>query len=242
VWYDGYLLDVLLDPDSRIVTEINLLPAGGDEAADAVTLIRQEEQSQGNDVQALSIDGAGFNGPMLRELEDPEGLAVNTFVPPKKEPDSTTFTPADFVQDGETGKVRCPAGQASSYRQRDAREHGWIHRFKRSQCESCPLLSRCMSHAPTGVFGKTVRKNDYEAEYQHARQKAKTAAYTSVRKEHPMVERKLGEILNRHGGRRTRYWGPAKTLIHELMATLATNVKELVRWFRAPTAALRPEC
>jgi hypothetical protein len=34
-----------------------------------------------NDVQSLSIDGAGYNGPVLRELEGPEGLNVDTFVP-----------------------------------------------------------------------------------------------------------------------------------------------------------------
>ena len=58
-------------PDSRLITELNVLPAGGDEATDAIALIRQEEETHGNDVAALSIDGAGFNGPMLRELEDP---------------------------------------------------------------------------------------------------------------------------------------------------------------------------
>ena len=52
-----------------------------------------------------------------------------------------------------------------------------------------------------------------------------------------MVERKLGEMLNRHGGRRARYWGTSKILIQELMAALATNVRQIVRWFCAPTAA-----
>jgi phage-related protein len=55
-----------------------------------------------------------------------------------------------------------------------------------------------------------------------------------------MIERKLGEMLNRHGGRRARYWGAPKVLIQELMATLATNVKELVRWLCAPTVTV--EC
>ena len=53
-----------------------------------------------------------------------------------------------------------------------------------------------------------------------------------------MVERKLGEMLNRHGGRRAHYWGTDKVLVQELMAGLATNVKRIVRWQRAPTVAL----
>jgi hypothetical protein len=48
---------------------------------DLAQKIRMEEAAHGNDVQALSIDGAGYNGPVLRELEDPEDLNVATHVP-----------------------------------------------------------------------------------------------------------------------------------------------------------------
>jgi transposase len=237
-WYDGYLVDISMDADSELITQINVLAANGDEAADAVELVRREEEAHGNDVEMLSIDGAGFNGPVLRELEDPQGLAVNTIVPPPKETPTTTFTADDFVEDVEQGRVQCPAGKTSSYRQRDQRDHGWIHRFQRTTCEGCPLLGQCMSQTPRGKFGRTVRKNDYEPEYRRARQKATTEQYASVRAEHPKVERKLGEMLNRHGGRRARYWGTKKVLIQELMAGLATNVKRLVRLLCAPRAAL----
>jgi transposase len=234
-WYDGYVVDISLDADSRLITELNVLSAGGDEAADAIALVRQEEETHGNDVEKLSMDGAGFNGPMLRELEDPEGLAVETIVPPPKEPASETFTSDDFVTDAETGRVRCPAGVTSSHRERDEGQHGWIHRFPRKTCEACPLLGRCMKHSPRGNYGRKVRKNDYESEYRRARQKVGTAAYQDVRAEHPLVERKLGEMLNRHGGRRARYWGTSKVLIQELMSALATNVSQIVRWLCAPT-------
>jgi hypothetical protein len=239
-WYDGYVIDITMDADSRLITELNLLSAGGDEAADAVTLVRQEEAAQGNDVEALSMDGAGFNGPMLRELEDPDGLAVDVIVPPQKEPVSELFAPDDFVTDAETGRLRCPAGVTASHRERDEGQHGWIHRFPRKACEACPLLGRCMKNPPRGHYGRKVRKNDYEPEYRRARQKVGTAAYQEVRAEHPLVERKLGEMLNRHGGRKARYWGTAKILIQELMAALATNVRQIVVWCCAPTAAV--EC
>jgi transposase len=240
-WYDGYVVDVLVDADSELFTEINVLLAGGDEAVDAVQLVRQEEEAHGNDIEALSMDGAGFNGPMLRELEDPEGLAVDVYAPPKQEKSSAVFTPDDFVEDSERRSVKCPAGETSRYRQRDSRGRGWMHRFKRTTCEGCPLLSRCMTHPPRGPFGRTVTKSDYEAEYRRARQKATTPEYQDVRTEHPKVERKLGEMLNRHGGRRAHYWGIDKVLIQELMAGFATNVKRMVRLLRAPTAPLECE-
>jgi transposase len=237
-WYDGYVVDISLDADSRLITELNVLSAGGDEAADAIALIRQEEAAHGNDVESLSMDGAGFNGRMLRELEDPDGLAVDVIAPPQKEPTSELFTPEDFVIDTETGQLRCPGGETSKHRERDEGQHCWVHYFRRKACAACPLLGRCMKRLPRGSHGRKVRKNDYDGEYRRAREKVGTTAYQDVRAEHPMVERKLGEMLNRHGGRRARYWGMAKVLIQELMAALATNVHEVVRWLCAPTAAL----
>lgn len=229
-WYDGYQLDIIVDADSEIITQINVLPANGDEAADAVELIRQEEVTHGNDIERLSIDGAGFNGPVLRELEDPEGLAVDTYVPPKKEPETEFFTPEVFVHDADQDTVTCPAGERSSYRQRNDRDTATMYRFKQATCAGCGLASQCMANPPKkGPFGRTVRKNDYEEEYRRARQKATTEEYASIRQEHFQVERKLGEVMNRHGGRRARYRGHKKILIQELMACTATNVKRILR-------------
>lgn len=240
-WYDGYLLDISMDADSELITQINVLSANGDEAADAVVLVRQEEASHGNDIEQLSMDGTGFNGPLLRELEDPEDLAVDAYAPPSKEPETKRFTPDDFEEAPEQGRVSCPAGETSSYRQRDSRGRSWIHRFKRATCEGCELVSRCMSHPPQGTFGRTVRKNDYEAEYERARQKATTAEYEAVRSEHPKVERKLGEVMNRHDGRRARYRGNGRVLMQELMSCTATNVKRIVRLMCALTSPLALE-
>jgi len=235
-WYDGYLFDMILDPDSEIITQINVLPANGEEAADAIPLIRQEEAAHGNDIEAVSIDGAGFNGPVLRELEDPNGLAVDTYVPPKTEPAKETFGPDDFVEDAESGAVICPAGKKSRYRQRCSRGHATIYRFAQEDCKGCALLGNCTTNPPSH-FGRNVRKNDYEREYQRVREKATTEAYALVRSQHPKVERKLGEVMNRHGGRRAKYRGAGKVLIQELMACTATNIKRIIKLLCAPPIA-----
>jgi IS5 family transposase len=74
-----------------------------------------------------------------------------------------------------------------------------------------------------------VRKTDYDVEYRRAREKAKTPDYAAVRAEHSKVERKLGEVMNRHGGRRARYRGLIKVLCQELMACTVTNVKRMLK-------------
>jgi hypothetical protein len=85
--------------------------------------------------------------------------------------------------------------------------------------------------------GRTVIKNEYEAEYQRMRAKAQTPQYAAVRAEHPKIERKLSELVRRHGARRTRYRGLWKVLCGQLMAATAANVKRLVHLLCAPTVA-----
>jgi transposase len=72
--YCGYLLDILVDPDSELITAVDTLAANGDEAANAAKLVRQEEQAQQNHIEALSADAVLFQGEKLRELTDPAGL------------------------------------------------------------------------------------------------------------------------------------------------------------------------
>ena len=236
VWYDGYLTDILIDADSQIITAINVLPAGGDEAADALELIFQEEATHGNDVQAMSIDGVGFNGPLLRELEDPDGLNISTYVPTPKESENPLLRPQDFEEDPSGQAVTCPAGETSQQRYYDAQKQTTKYRFQADVCRACRLLARCMKQVP-GRHGRTVCKSDYQTEHDRARQKATTSQYRDIRREHPAVERKLGEMMNRHGGRRARYRGLWKVLIQELMVATAANAKRLVRLQCAPAGA-----
>lgn len=236
-FFDGYLMDIMMDADSEMITEINVLPAGGDEAGDAAVLIRQEEATHGNDVKAVSIDGVGFNGPVLRELQDPNGLNVDTYVPVPKVSETGLFKPEDFQEDKERGVVTCPGGQTSATHFHEAQKQTTKYRFAADVCRPCPLLGQCMEGIP-GRYGRTVCKSDYQAEHQRARDKVATPQYATVRREHTKIERKLGEVMNRHGGRRARYRGNWKVLIQGLMATTATNVKRLVRLLCAPRVAI----
>jgi transposase len=235
-WYDGYLTDILIDADSQIITAVNVLPASGDEAADALELIVQEETAHGNDVQAMSIDGVGFNGPLLRELENPDGLNISAYVPVPKNSEQALFGPQDFQEDPSGQSVTCPAGKTSHQRYYDAQAQTTKHRFRADVCRACPSRERCMKQAPTR-HGRTVCKSDYQREHDRARQKTTTSQYRDIRREHPAVERKLGEMMNRHGGRRARYRGHWKVHMQELMVATVTNVKRLVRLECALTGA-----
>jgi hypothetical protein len=140
------LLDICVDSDSEIITQINVLAANGDEAADALELLRLEEAAHGNDVQSLSIDGAGYNGPVLRELAEPEGLNVDTYVPVRDASSSELFPADAFVEDAERGEVTCPGGQTSQNRFRDEQKQTTKYRFAAATC-------RCVSSITTPAGG-----------------------------------------------------------------------------------------
>jgi transposase len=228
-YYDGYLLDVAMDADSEILTAVNVLPANGDEGADAAHLIAQEEQAHGNDVAAVSIDSAGYRGSVLRELTDPAGLNLEVFTPPKEAPPPKGFPPERFaltVIDGQP-TLTCPAGATTQARERNANDTGYKYRFRKAQCSACPLRSECL--ADPRAKSRTVIKNDYEVEYAAAQAKAQTSAYAEVRKQHPAIERKLAELVCRHDLRHARYRGRLRVWYQGLLTGFVVNLKRIVR-------------
>ena len=226
-FYDGYLLDVSMDADSEILTALNVLPANGDEGGDAAQLIRQEEAAQGNDVQGMSIDGAGYRGDVLRELTDPDGLNVEVFTPPRERVPLTVFGPEQFALGADGKTLTCPAGQTTTQHERNAHGTGEKFRFAKKQCSGCALRKQCLADPKTK--GRTVVKNDYEAEYKAAQAKARTPEYAKVRKQHPAIERKLSELVRRHDLRHAGYRGLAKVLRQGWLTALVVNLKRLVR-------------
>ncbi|HEY3395337.1 MAG TPA: IS1182 family transposase [Lacipirellulaceae bacterium] len=226
-FFAGYLADVTMDADSELITGINVLPANGDEGSDAAYLIAQEEAAQGNDVEAISIDGAGYRGAVLRELTDPEGLKLEVFTPPTARVALTVFSPADFTLSEDRKTLTCPAGQTTTQHERNTNDTGVKFRFAKKQCGGCALRDKCLADPQTK--SRTVVKNDYEAEYQAAQAKAQTPAYAQVRKEHPAIERKLAELVNRHDLRQARYRGLSKVLRQALLTGIAVNLKRLVK-------------
>ena len=237
-FFDGYLVDVAMDADSELLTAVHVLPGNGDEGADAVHLIQQEEQAHHNDVAAISIDGAGYRGPVLRDLTDPAGLNLEVFTPPSEVTPPTLFGPERFSLTvlNDVPTLTCPAGQTTQARKRSRHDTSWKYSFRKRQCAGCALREQCLEN-PRSSKGRTVTKNDYEAEYRAAQAKAQTLAYAEVRRQHPAIERKLAELVRRHDLRHARYRGRAQVWYQSLLTGLVVNLKRLVRLLHAPRPA-----
>jgi transposase len=232
-FYVGYLVDVSMDADSQIITALNVLPGGANEGADAATLLRREEQTHGNDVEAVSIDSAGYQGPLLRTLTDADGLNVEVFVPPKEPVAKHGFQAEEFTFAQDQQTLTCPAGQTATYRRRVWTNTGWQFYFPRSACAACPLQSKCMPALPQ-TRGRGVIKSDYEDDFRAAKAKAQTPQYRQVRREHPAIERKIAEMVRRHGARHARYWGHPRMFLQQLITGLVVNIKRVVKLIVVP--------
>lgn len=226
-FFEGYLVDITTDADSQMITAMNVLPGNGNEGADAEQLIRQEEKAHGNDIERLSIDGAGYRGELLRALTDPNDLNLEVFVPPTERIPLTVFGPERFTLSDDGKTLTCPAGQTTPYHERNIHDTGEKFRFSKKQCGGCAQRAECLS-SPQGTH-RTVIKNEYEPEYRAAQAKAKTEPYAEVRKEHPAIERKLSELINRHDARHARYRGTQRVRWQMLMTGMAVNLKRIVR-------------
>ena len=239
-YYDGYLLDVLVDADSGLICAIDALPANADEAANAKNLIESEEAAHGNNIESLSIDSIGYNGPVLKSLsDDADGPPVKVYVPPKPDwsanPD--LYQPEDFKLNEAGDKLTCPQGETTRMRFRERRGHGWTYQFKARQCAECPLRANCIK--PNNQSARSVTKNEYQAQYESAKQRATTDDYTEVRKQHSAIERKLNELVRWHDGRRVRYRGTLRVKVQYLMLGVVVNCKRIIRLLTpAPIAQL----
>jgi transposase len=234
-YYDGYLLDVSLDADSELICAVEVLPANGDEAANAKHLIASEEHAHGNDIASLSVDRIGYRGDVLAALsEAADGPHLTVYVPPIDwtPPAPELFQPEAFTLNAAGEEVRCPGGATTGTRKRARRGHGWQFRFRPSQCRPCPLRARCLK--PDTHGGRTVIKNDYEAQYRAAQQRAQTAAYQEVRRKHPRIERKLADMIRWHDGRRVRYRGRLRVKIQYLLTAVVVNCKRIVKLLSLP--------
>ena len=227
-YFDGYLLDISLDADSELLTALNVLPGNGDETRDAPTLLAAEQQAQGNTIEALSIDGIGWNGEVLQTLSTPEGGGVTVYVPPPPRVETPFFGPEAFVLDADHGVVTCPGGHQAATKTRNTHNSGWKFVFPRRHCAACPLQAQCLPTLPQKQ-GRSVIKNDYQGAYDAARARATTDRYAAVRRQHPRVERKLADIVRYHGGRRCRYWGQGRVKVQYLLTGLVVNVKRMVK-------------
>ena len=167
----------------------------------------------------------------------PTARKLPVFVPPKPDWSAAPelYQPEDFKLNQAGDEVRCPNGETTGTRYRDGKDHAWVYYFRAAKCRACPLRANCLK--PENRNGRKVSKNDFQAQYKAAKQRATTNEYKQIRKEHPAIERKLNELVRWHAGRHVRYRGLMRVKVQYLMLGVVVNCKRIVRLLMVvPTA------
>jgi transposase len=228
------------EPTSELLTAVEVRPANEHDAAAVVELITGQAERVGLRPSAVLGDGAygtadvradlGAAGvevvAKLRELTDGEHLGKDAFV-------------IDLAANDGRGSVTCPAGvTTTTYRMaRDSRRRPVpLFRFPLDVCSACPLRDRCLEGRSAQPLrrpaGRQVQFHYHEATLQAARAAQRTPEQRRALKERlrprAKIERKIAELLRRHGLRRGRYLGQARTQLQAAMTAAMVNTKRLL--------------
>jgi hypothetical protein len=240
----GYKVHIAEDPQSELITWVEVRLANEYDGEAAFGLIEQQGRSVGLSPKELLCDGAYGSADVRAELKKKLGVEVVAKMRPLT--DSKHFGKDEFeidlsANEGQ-GSVRCPAGVTTTDFRRMARDGKYrpvkLFRFPREVCEGCELRERCLG-GPNGRVkrpvrappGRQVQLHYHEEVLQEARAAQRTPEQKRALRERlrprAKVERKIGEVLRLHGLRQGRYFGLEKTDQQAVITATMVNTKRL---------------
>lgn len=227
----GYKAHEALDPDSRLITAVEVVPGNAHEAVQTATLLAQDTPPCAEGAVVIG-DSYYHNATTVAQVEATG--ARPCFAGQTAERVSDPFT-----YDAAADQMGCPEGKRSIGKVRV--DNGDLYYFSMRDCTACPRQAECLTRGErTGqarprrrVYLSDVRK----------RQVLAGEAGRAWRKMHlrlrGRIEPKFDEQMNRHGLRYARYWGLAKVTVQVLLNVITVNLKRAVKLLTR-TAGHRP--
>ena len=224
--FDGHKAAIVVDTDTQLITEVEVLPGNAPDNLGALELVERSEANTGAPVEEALGDAAYGDGDTRQAFAD-AGRSLIARVPGR--PNRKHFPKEDFLIDLEAGTCTCPAGQVTGtivpIGKRTGRT-GRIHQMRAFQfdgalCEVCPLRPRCI--AAKGRKGRRVQLHPQEALLQEARVLQRSEAFAGYRKWRVVVEHRLARLVQL-GIRQARYFGRVKTRFQLYLAATVANL------------------
>ena len=221
--FDGHKAAVVVDPDSQLVTAVDILPGNAGDNTGVLELVGQSEENTGIAVEETIGDAAYGDGGTRQAFAD-AGRTLIAKVPGR--PNKAHFPKEDFHIDLEAGTCTCPAGNVTStLRTTGTRTNrlGQVYpsqsfQFDPEVCGLCPLRSECVA-AGEGK-GRTIALHPQEALLQRARIFQQSENFAEYRQRRQAAEHRLAQL----GVRQSRYFGRVKTRFQLLMAATVANL------------------
>jgi len=170
--FDGHKLAIAVEPESQLITAVEVLPGNAPDRERALDLVEESEQNTGMEAEEAVGDCAYGDGETRQAFEDAGRKLVAKVARCRN---GKQFSKDAFEIDLETMSCTCPAGQAtrkliSSGRCRrggDASPPGKAFQFSSTVCDGCELRSQCTRAGPEK--GRTVALHPQERLLQEAR-------------------------------------------------------------------------
>ena len=213
---DGFKAHVVVEPDTGLVTVVELTKAAGPSNSDATVGARLvvTDPTITGPVEVLG-DSAYATGDMLAVL-DAKGWTPLVKPWPTRPAVAGGFSIDDFTHDPTAATMTCPAGVTRMITKTRKAVFG-------TACRSCPLRQRCT----TAAKGRTIQLHEHDLLQRRHRQRAADDGFQATYRQHrPMVERSIAWLTR--GNRRLRYRGVTKNdqWLHHRVA--AINLRRLL--------------
>ena len=225
----GYKTHEAIDPDSRMITSVDVLPGNANESVKTDVLLAQEDGLAKKG--ATIIADALYNHCVaVSQVEAVGGKACFAGLKAQRVSDA-------FSYEAEGDAMRCCEGKHSIGKSRV--DQGDLYYFSMEDCRDCPRRMQCLT--PGERIGSAMaRRRVYLSEVRKAKLLAGEAGQHWRREQlrvRGRIEAKFDEQMNRHGLRHARYWGLPKVTIQVLLNAITVNLKRAARLIDSPRAA-----
>lgn len=225
--FDGYKAHIAIDPETELVTEVEVTPANAADAEPVKDLLPelQESRRDPDDEVTVVADSAYGSGATRCELQD-AGARTVIKAPPEQNSHGG-FLKSAFRIDLEAKTATCPAGMRTATI--SLKQDGSVEfRFPAETCASCPLRARCTTSTDARI-GRRVRVGPHEKLLAEARDHQQTDEFKTIYNgNRPTVERVIYRIV-RKGGRKARYRGQTKVTEQIRTKAAAENLVRMLR-------------
>lgn len=224
--FDGHKLAIGVDPESQLITAVEVLPGNAYDSEQALELVEQSEENTGMEVEE-TIGDCAFGSGATREAFEQADRKLIARVP--KRTNRGLFPKDDFDIDLEAMTCTCPAGQVTdrlvSAGRRKAPdgtfESGQAFQFDAAICDSCELRAQCTRAGPGK--GRMVSLHPQERLLQEARTLQASPLFKEYQRLRQAGEHRLARLVQL-GMRKARYFGRTGTLFQALMAATVANL------------------
>jgi transposase len=244
----SYNVQIDTDAKNAVVVAVGVVQAGND-FEQLESGIDRVHRNQGETPKEVVTDGGFVSRETIvamkeREIEyiapcvDEAGKGQSSY---DNRGVSAEYQSSQFIYDAPSNTYCCPQGKILSYEGKQQRhlQLSYRYRAQRSDCEGCPMKSRCCPG--NQVTGRSVHRSEELAEVAEFRQKMQSERAREIYKTRAQVaETPNLWIKTKFGLRQFSVRGLAKVGMEALWACLTYNIRVWMRLCWRKAAVVQP--